>query len=287
MLRRIVHRSPDPPPREPGRALKTLTGSGFWISDTVYDPEALLPIELHEQAILCLTVDGEYRLDWGRSRLSCGPASLVVHAPGASYGVQISEAGSHCLTVGIEPSALPDLADVPIDFDRLGAARRAPPHWLAFQLHRELELRDDLSSASIADIIITLLAELGAGSAFAAQSSLPPWLERVRDQIDDEFDRRHTLASLATAVGIHHVHLAREFRRRFGCTVGHYIRQRRIEYACGRLTRSDDPLAEVAFDAGFTDQSHFTNTFRQLVGLPPGTFRARFARSPLRWRVQR
>ena len=244
-------------------------------------------MQLHGQAILCLTIDGEYRLDWGRRRLGCGPASLVVHAPGAAYGVQISEAGSHCLTVGIDPSALPGLADLAVDLDRFGAARRAPPHWLAFQLHRELEARDDLSSASVVDIIIALLAELGTGSGFTAPSSAPPWLERVREQIHDEFDRRHTLASLARAAGVHHVHLAREFHRRFGCTVGHYIRQRRIEYACRRLTRSEDRLAEVAIDAGFTDQSHFTNTFRQLVGLPPGLFRVRFAGPPLRVPVQR
>src|SRR3546814_17031619 len=80
-------------------------------------------------------------------------------------------------------------------------------------------------------------------------------------------------SDLETA-GVHPVHLAREFHRRFGCTVGHYIRQRRIEFACHRLTASRDPLFEVAVEAGFSDQSHLTKPFRRLVGLPPEIGRA-------------
>src|SRR3546814_16535137 len=86
-------------------------------------------------------------------------------------------------------------------------------------------------------------------------------------------------SDLETA-GVHPVHLAREFHRRFGCTVGHYIRQRRIEFACHRLTASRDPLSEIAVEAGFADQDHLTNTFRRLVGMPPARVRARSAAAP-------
>nr|WP_202329241.1 AraC family transcriptional regulator [Mesorhizobium sp. L-8-3] len=71
-------------------------------------------------------------------------------------------------------------------------------------------------------------------------------------------------------------------RRRFGCTIGHYVRQRRVEFGCHRLAASLDPLSEIALDAGFADQSHFTNTFRRLVGMSPGVFRSRFFEPP-RW----
>jgi AraC-like DNA-binding protein len=77
----------------------------------------------------------------------------------------------------------------------------------------------------------------------------------------------------------HHVHLAREFRRHFGCTIGQFMRQRRVEFGSHRLTASTDSLAEIAFDAGFADQSHFANVFRGLVGMSPGAFRMRFAES--------
>src|SRR5438034_8794997 len=80
--------------------------------------------------------------------------------------------------------------------------------------------------------------------------------------------------------------LARAFRWHYGCTVGEYIRQRRVEFACHRLTGPDDRLSVIAFDAGFADQSHLTNTFRRLVGMTPGAFRTRF-QSPSGTRARR
>jgi AraC-like DNA-binding protein len=144
-----------------------------------------------------------------------------------------------------------------------------------------------LSALCVAGTVIALLAELGERPGFEAGRAPPPWLECIREQIDDECHRHHTLESLARVGGVHPVHVAREFRRRFGCTVGHYIRQRRIEFACHRLTASRDPLSEIAFSAGFADQSHFTNTFRRLIGMTPGSFRARFGTNTTRGCLRR
>ena len=225
-------------------------------------------------------MEGSYQVWWGRSRLSCGPASLIFQAPGELYGARISDGGSRCLTVDLDPAVLASADDDLAGLERLRVPRRMPPHWLAFQLHLELELGDDLSSDSAASIVLALIAELDERPGLEPRNIVPPWLTRVQEQLHDEFRQHHTLKSLAQAAGVHHVHLAREFRRRFGCTVGHYIRQRRVESACHRLMTSGDSLAEVAFDAGFADQSHFTNTFRRLVGMTPGQFRGHFAAHP-------
>ena len=261
------------------RTIKTLDFPGFRVSESRYDGASVVPTEPHSWGGLCLVVEGGYQRDWGRTRLSCGPASLVFQAPGEVYGARISDAGSHCLIVEIDPLVLERSAGT-MDFERLHATRRVPPHWLAFQLHLELELGDELSSTSVASTVVALFAELGDRPGLEARSAPPPWLARVQEQIHHEFRRHHTLESLALAAGVHHVHLAREFRRRFGCTVGHYIRQRRVEFGCHRLTASRDPLSEIAFDAGFADQSHFTNTFRRMVGMSPGVFRTRFFAPP-------
>ena len=268
--------------RECAQPLMTLEVPGFRLRETAYAAAAIVPTQPYTWATLCLAVEGGYQMDWGPAGLFCGPASLVFHPPGQVYGAQISDQGSRCLTVDIDPAVLLSAANTLPDFERLSAPRRMSPHWLAFQLRRELELGDDLSATAVASIVIALLAELGCRPAVQARSMPPPWLKRVQEHIDDEFRSHHTLESLAQTAGVHHVHLAREFHRRLGCTVGHYIRQRRVEFACRRLTGSGAPLAEIAFEAGFADQSHFTNTFRQLVGMTPGVFRTRFAEQPRR-----
>ncbi len=266
--------------QEFGRPVKRLDVSGFRLRETLYSPALEIAAHVHPWATLCLTVAGGYVEDWGVTRVRCDRASLVFHPPGDVYGDRISDAGSRCLTIGIDPAVLRSAADAVPSLARLRASRRAPPRWLAFQLHRELELGDDLSAASIEGTVLALLAEVGELPALEARGAPPPWLEHVKEQIHDEFARGPSLESLARSAGVHRVHLAREFRRRFGCTPGHYIRQRRIEFACERLAGSRAPLSAVAFDAGFADQSHFTNTFRRLVGTTPGAFRAKFSTGP-------
>jgi AraC family transcriptional regulator len=85
-----------------------------------------------------------------------------------------------------------------------------------------------------------------------------------------------SLSQQAACVGVHPVHLAREFRRFYHCTIGDYIRQLRIKFACEKLVQSDLPLSEIALASGFFDQSHFTRTFKQLTGKTPQAYRADF-----------
>jgi AraC family transcriptional regulator len=266
--------------QEFGRPLKTLDVPGYRLRETLYNPAQEIAAHRHPWATLCLTVEGGYLEDWGVTRVRCDGPSLVFHPPGDVYGDRISDAGSRCLTIGVDPAVFSSAADAIPSLAHLRASRRAPPSWLAFQLHQELELGDDLSAASVEGTVLALLAEVCERPALEVHGAPPPWLERVKEQIHDEFARGPSLESLAHAAGVHRVHLAREFRRRFGCTPGQYIRQRRIEFACHRLAASREPLSVVAFDAGFADQSHFTNTFRRLVGTTPGAFRAQFSSAP-------
>lgn len=256
-----------------GRPLKTLDTPGFHLREALFDPGREIPPHEHPWAALCLVIEGGYHEDWGRTRVRCGPASLVFHPPGEVYGHRISEAGSRCLRIAISPVAFVSAADALPSVSRLRASRRAPPNWLAYELRRELELSDDLSCASVENAVLALLTDIADRPALEAHGTPPRWLERLKELIHDEFARSHTLETLARTVGVHRVHLARAFRRHHGCTVGEYIRQLRVEFACHRLAASSDSLSDVAFDAGFADQSHLTNTFRRLIGVTPRAFR--------------
>jgi len=81
------------------------------------------------------------------------------------------------------------------------------------------------------------------------------------------------LEALAATVGVHPVHLAREFRRRFHETVGHRIRDLRVARACQLLAESPLPLVEIAMEVGYADQAGFSTVFRQRTGLTPSEFR--------------
>src|SRR5262249_52461237 len=99
-------------------------------------------------------------------------------------------------------------------------------------------------------------------------------LSRVIAFLDEHFVDSPSLSEVARAAEVHPVHLARTFRRHYRCTVGEYLRQLRVTFACRQLTQGSRPLVEIALAAGFSDQSQFSRTFKRAMGLTPAAFRA-------------
>lgn len=119
-----------------------------------------------------------------------------------------------------------------------------------------------------------MIGEASRRSVIIPGGQLPPWLKQARDLLHDQFSESMSLARVAESVGVHPVYLASEFRRRFGSTVGEYVRRLRIEYACREISAcSEAPLAQIALTAGFSSQSHFSKTFKRLTGMTPLEYR--------------
>lgn len=98
-------------------------------------------------------------------------------------------------------------------------------------------------------------------------------LQRLCDYIEAHLEERLSLDDLAAAAGLHPVYLARLFRRSFGVPPHQYIQQRRVERAKRLLLSTDQPLTEIALACGFASPSHFSTSFRRLVGCSPSAFR--------------
>jgi AraC-like DNA-binding protein len=104
--------------------------------------------------------------------------------------------------------------------------------------------------------------------------TLPPhWLRRARDIVEAQFLEPLSLTAIASKVGVHPVHLSREFRKHSCCSLFELIRLRRVEHACNLLVHSDLNLAEIALVCGFSDQSHFSMMFKRHTGMTPSQFR--------------
>lgn len=95
----------------------------------------------------------------------------------------------------------------------------------------------------------------------------------MRAFIDANYRAALTLTELARAARVHPAHLSKTFSRTFGCTIGEYVRGRRIDFARRQMETSGLTLSEIAIAAGFADQSHFTKTFKRMVGKSPSEYR--------------
>ncbi len=107
-----------------------------------------------------------------------------------------------------------------------------------------------------------------------ARGGLPPGaMRRVREYVDAHLGESMDLAELAAIAGLSVFHFARQFKQSAGVTPHHYLVRRRIERAQDMLARTDLALSEIAVAAGFSDQSHLSRHFRQMLGTTPREFR--------------
>ena len=101
----------------------------------------------------------------------------------------------------------------------------------------------------------------------------PKHLKRALEYIEAHLDDHCFATEIARELGLNVTYFALQFRISVGMTPHKYVIRRKIEIACERLTKNPDTkLVDLALDLGFCNQPHFSNVFRQIVGLSPTEF---------------
>jgi AraC family transcriptional regulator len=99
-------------------------------------------------------------------------------------------------------------------------------------------------------------------------------LRAVIEYLEEHLATGLSLDEMAAVARLSVYHFARQFKAATGLPPHRYVILRRVERAKHLLqARVDLSLAEVAVDAGFSDQSQFSHHFTRLVGATPGRFR--------------
>jgi AraC-like DNA-binding protein len=126
------------------------------------------------------------------------------------------------------------------------------------------------------DALVLALAEgLLRLSAAGLTGTLPgrvdlPAVERGRDFLRTQLTIVKS-SEVEAVTGLDRYQFARQFHAVYGTSPYRYSVMRRLDVARGRL-RDARTLAEVALEAGFADQAHFTRTFKAAFGMTPGRY---------------
>ena len=104
---------------------------------------------------------------------------------------------------------------------------------------------------------------------------------RVMDYIHANIDRELSVFDLAKLVQLSPRQFIRIFSNTFGTTPHRYVLNERVALAM-ELIAKGLLLTDIAANLGFASQSHFSDVFRKVTGMPPGRFRqaARVRRGP-------
>lgn len=103
-----------------------------------------------------------------------------------------------------------------------------------------------------------------------------PAAKRILDAqqyMEAHFTEPLSVADLAARLYVSPCHLAHSFRAQVGYSPKQYLRLLRLSYAKELLETTDDSIASIAVQSGFSDVNNFIRAFRQCYGVPPGQWR--------------
>jgi AraC family transcriptional regulator len=227
-----------------------------------------LPVHDHARAYFSLLLAGDYVENADHDEWRYQPFDVGFHPARFPHRDCIGAAGARFLCLEVCAEVL-DAADVQL----LNSPSMLSPD-IAVQLlrlYRPLIL-GTLSAIDCESAVWELCGEV-SGEPRHPERGQPAWLRRCLELVGEEFAEPLTVQDIARRNGIHPVHLSREFRRRFGESLGEYANKVRVRQACALMTRDTGPLAAVAAATGFTDQSHLCRVFKSLLGCTPSEFR--------------
>jgi AraC family transcriptional regulator len=245
--------------------------------DTRYTTRLYQPAHAHQRASVYLVLHGAL-MEWCDHRsLRVTPGDLFFLPAGQLHANHFFAPETAVFSAWMGRRWLQRLEEYGLALDAPAYFPGGPLSGLALRLRREARESDAASALVMEGVTLELLGEIARCRDPVAGRRPPRWLAQTEAMLRERFAENLTLEEIARGAGVHPVHLASAFRDRYGCTVGDFVRRLRIEHACREIARSDTPLIEIALDAGFANQSHFTRVFKQMIGLTPARYRREFS----------
>ncbi|MEA1648490.1 AraC family transcriptional regulator [Nitrospirillum sp. BR 11164] len=125
-----------------------------------------------------------------------------------------------------------------------------------------------------ASAILRVELERSAVACGTDGGGLAPWqVRRVTAYMEEHLSEHISVKKLGEVARRSASHFCRAFKRTMGETPYSFITRRRLALAQRMMLTSDAPLSEIAISCGFSDQSHFSNRFRDATGQSPAAWR--------------
>jgi AraC-like DNA-binding protein len=239
--------------------------------------------ERHSRMSISAVVAGAFRYRAEQGEALLYPGALLLGNAGACFECGHEHGhGDRCLAVHIDPDLFEEISASATGSHRFrfaAAALPAMPELLPtlVELEAMTEAARPLAAGSLVIRLVERVGETLSGGKLAPKKPgrgderrIGTVLRHIEANADGPLD----LDALAARATMSKYHFLRTFRRVTGVTPYQFVLGLRMRRAAVRLATSADPVAAIAYDAGFGDLSTFNSRFRDLFGASPTKFRA-------------
>jgi len=231
-----------------------------------YEPHRVVPPHVHPEEHIYVLTRGTYcaAVD-GAAPVSCRPGAIVFRPARQAHWDQISPEGCTSVRLELPPICRPWLPTGPGYCFSESLAERCAVLAQQQQTSRRERARAYVELFTLLWDMRVRLLECGSRA----------WVVRLLDLLahGERAVEFSTPERVAARVGVGRSTLQEWAFRHGGVAIGRLLRQARVLSAAQRVVGSSTPLASIAVDLGYADQSHLTREFRSWLGTTPGCLR--------------
>ena len=112
-----------------------------------------------------------------------------------------------------------------------------------------------------------------SGLTFEVSAQDHERMQLIYKYVETNFQEEINLDQAAQLISMTVPAFCRYFKKLSNKTFIQFTNEFRIAHACRLLTDEDQSIAEVSFDSGFNNLSHFNKQFKKITGLSPRDYR--------------
>jgi AraC family transcriptional regulator len=258
-----------------GERSEGLQTENLRLSEIYYHGSARTRPHYHDRSFFFVVRQGAVLERYGAKEFEYKPSTMFYMHSDERHAERFDNLGTVCFVIELNNSWLERVSHRAAQVDFVGF-NGGMATWLAARVSNEFRSRDEAARLVIEGLILELIAEVSKSKSktWSVDRHPPFWVNRAKDLIHGHFVEQITNETIATEVGVHPAHLARGFRTHLHCTVGDYVRKLRVEFASREILSTNKTLTQIAQEAGFYDQSHFSRRFKELIGITPSQYRS-------------
>lgn len=252
----------------------------LWRSDYLANMDFLTATNLNTQRVgphihhgytISIVEKGVLPLDFRDTQVFLKPGEFVLLGPEVPHSFAYSSMMEECSyrTVFIKEHCLTEELRNVVREEQSTISRIVNKNlW-----HDYLGVQESIEKGSMSDVdsIINMsqfLLKDMPESALSRAEIKSPYVKTLREYILQNYTSVPDIHELSEIANISPFYLMRLFKEETGLSPHAYINQLRIHKA-KEMIESGEPLLQISYELGFTDQSHFSKTFLKVTGVNP------------------